>query len=137
MKIMEDTQTPPVAKQRYIKTLEDYKSRLSSDPYLRLIDFCKEQHTDYRQLIYWMSHHQLSVRRLQAEARSEILEKESETFIQFVSAPKPISSCPLTGVSITFPDGVNLTLQESSVESVISLLTVYRSRLGGASSCSD
>ena len=66
---MEDTQTPPVAKQQYIKTLEDYKSRLSSDPYLRLIDFCKEQHTDYRQLIYWMSHHQLSVRRLQAEAR--------------------------------------------------------------------
>ena len=43
----------------------------------------------------------------------------------------------LRGVSITFPDGVNLTLQESSVESVISLLTVYQSRRGGAEPCSD
>ena len=69
---MEDTPTPPVAKQRYIKTLEDYKTRLSSNPYLRLIDFCKEQHADYRKLIYWMSHHQLSV------VNSNILKRDGQ-----------------------------------------------------------
>ena len=64
-----------------------------------------------------------------------VLESEG-TFIQFVPSGKSTSG-NLRGVSITFPDGVNLTLQESSVENVISLLNIYSSRLGGAKPCSD
>lgn len=66
---MYDTQTPPAARQRFIKTLDGCRTRLSSDPDLRLTDFCKEQHTDYRKLIDWMSKHHVSVRSLKAEAR--------------------------------------------------------------------
>ena len=49
------------------------------------------------------------------------------------SKPRPSSS--LSNISITFPDGVNLSLQECSVESVADLLSIYRSRCkvaGGA-----
>ena len=51
-----------------------------------------------------------------------------DAFIQFVPSNRTASG-NLRGISITFPDGVNLSLQESSVESVISLLTIYRKRL--------
>lgn len=136
IKIMEKDSVPTLAKQRYIKTIEGYKERLKSNVDLRLTDYCKECNTDYRQLIYWMSHHHISVRRLQSEARGESsLSEASQTFIQFTPSRRPLS-CDLRGVSITFPDGVNLTLQESSVESVINLLTIYQSRRGGAEQCS-
>lgn len=54
-------------------------------------------------------------------------------------------ACPLWPSSVQlvemfpFPDGVNLTLQESGVEEVIALLDVYQIRHqaeGGARSCS-
>ena len=48
-----------------------------------------------------------------------------------------LSYCRLThtshdGISITFPDGVNLSLQECSAESVADLLAIYRNRCGAA-----
>ncbi len=51
---------------------------------------------------------------------------------------KTLSSyCRLThtsydGISITFPDEVNLSLQECSAESVADLLAIYRNRCGAA-----
>ena len=122
---------PVRAASRYAKVIEDYKVRLKDNPDLKLSEYCKETHTNYNGVVDWTKSHAVSIRELQREAHGE----SSGTFIQFAPSRYPASS-DLRGVSITFPDGVNLTLQESSVESVISLLTIYQSRQGGASSCS-
>ena len=122
---------PVRAASRYAKVIEDYKVRLKDNPDLKLSEYCKETHTNYNGVVDWTKSHAVSIRELQREAHVE----SSGTFIQFAPSRYPASS-DLRGVSITFPDGVNLTLQESSVESVISLLTIYQSRQGGASSCS-
>lgn len=122
---------PVRAASRYAKVIEDYKVRLKDNPDLKLSEYCKETHTNYNGVVDWTKSHAVSIRELRREAHGE----SSGTFIQFAPSRYPASS-DLRGVSITFPDGVNLTLQESSVESVISLLTIYQSRQGGASSCS-
>ena len=133
--------TPAQAASRYRKVIEDYKSKLRSNPDLKLSEYCKESHTNYSGVIDWTKRHGISILELRREARDGTLGSSASSeadgaFIQFMPSSRSTSG-NLRGISITFPDGVNLTLQESSVESVISLLTVYRSRLGGASSCSD
>ena len=117
--------------------LEEYKKRLKSDPGLQLKAVCVEMGVKYSRMIDWTYRQGIFVRKLQAEDRGEKpLAGISQAFIQF-SPSGHHSSFRLRGVSITYPDGVNLTLQESSVESIISLLTIYRSRRGGANPCSD
>ena len=133
--------TPELAATRYRRVIEGYKSRLRTNPDLKLSEYCKESHTNYRGVIDWTKRHGISILELRREARGETSGSTSApqsdgAFIQFMPSSRSTFG-NLRGISITFPDGVNLTLQESSVESVISLLTVYRSRLGGASSCSD
>ena len=118
-----------------------YKSRLKSNPDLKLSEYCKESHTNYRGVIDWTKRHGISILELRREARDGALgssasSKADGAFIQFMPSSRSTSG-NLRGISITFPDGVNLTLQESSVESVISLLSIYQSRQGGAASCSD
>ena len=54
------------------------------------------------------------------------------SFIQFAPSAPAAPSASMRGVSITFPDGVNLSLQECSAESVADLLAIYRSRCGAA-----
>ena len=132
---------PAQATSRYRKVIEGYKSRLMSNPDLNLSEYCKESHTNYRGVIDWTKRRGISILELRRKARGETLvrsanPKSDGNFIQFMPSSRA-TSCALRGVSITFPDGVNLTLQESSVESVISLLTVYQSRQGGARVCSD
>ena len=132
---------PGQAASRYRKIIEGYRSRLRTDPDLKLSEYCKESHTNYSGVIDWTKRHGISILGLRREARGEravrSASQESEgTFIQFTPSSRCVSG-DLRGISITFPDGVNLTLQESSVESVISLLSIYQSRQGGAASCSD
>lgn len=132
---------PAQAATRYRKAVDGYKSRLKDNPDLKLSEYCKEIHTNYRGVIDWMRRHGISVIKLRYELRKEtacsLLDIDSgNSFIQFVPSSRTTSG-NLQGISITFPDGVNLSLQESSVESVISLLTIYQSRQGGAGLCSD
>ena len=108
---------------------------------MKLSEYCKESHTNYRGVIDWTKRHGISILELRREARGETAGissalKSDGAFIQFMPSSRSTSG-NLRGISITFPDGVNLTLQESSVESVISLLCIYQSRQGGAASCSD
>ena len=132
---------PVQAASRYRSVIDVYKSKLRSNPDLKLSEYCKESHTNYRGVIDWTKRHGISILELRREARGERTgcspsPEYEESFIQFVP-PSRTTSGNLRGISITFPDGVNLTLQESSVESVISLLAVYQSRRGGSPSCSD
>lgn len=139
-KDMMEESLPVQAASRYAKVIENYKSRLKDNPDLKLSEYCKETHTNYNGAVKWTKRHGISLLELRREARGTSPGSSSDvdssgTFIQFAPPRRPASEC-LRGVSITFPDGVNLTLQESSVENVISLLTVYQLRRGGASSCS-
>lgn len=137
---MEESTTTQ-AKARYNKVISDYRLKLGENPDLKLREYCKETHTYYRGLMDWLERYGPDSRGMKSEAcvkdgdETTVLESEG-TFIQFVPSGKSTSG-NLRGVSITFPDGVNLTLQESSVENVISLLNIYSSRLGGAKPCSD
>ena len=132
---------PAQSASHYRKTIDDYKLRLKDNPDLKLSEYCKEVHTNYRRVLGWTRRHGISISALKRKASGGTAWGLSDTepgnaFIQFVPSSR-LTSASLLGISITFPDGVNLTLQESSVESVISLLTIYQSRHGGAKSCSD
>ena len=132
---------PAQASTRYRKTVDGYKSRLKDNPDLKLSEYCKEIHTNYRGVIDWMRRNGIRPLDLKREASGATVcgmanTGSGDAFIRFVPSNRTASG-NLRGVSITFPDGVNLTLQESSVESVISLLTIYQSRQGGAGLCSD
>ena len=132
---------PVQSASHYRKTIDDYKLRLKDNPDLKLSEYCKEVHTNYRRVLGWTRRHGISISALKSKASGGTAWGLSDTepgnaFIQFVPSSR-LTTASLLGISITFPDGVNLTLQESSVESVISLLTIYQSRHGGAKSCSD
>lgn len=133
------TQFTEAASERFRKAFAIYKRRLKDNPDLNLRVFCHEVHVDYAGMSSWCNHHGVGLLKLRREAQTGMLTGEPMTFIQVQpSCTTPSSgSLYLRGISITFPDGVNLTLQESSVESVISLLSIYQSRQGGAASCSD
>lgn len=135
---MIEEQEPAKASERYRRTIEGYKARLVTEPDLRLKSYCREVCCDYHSLGHWCSRHGVSV----ASIRSEVLSscssvktsqesKDPELFVQFRPALPSSVSCPIKGVSITFPDGINLTLQECHVEELISLLDIYQRRKGG------
>jgi len=125
-------------KTRYSVAVDGYKARLVKSPNFPLNVYCDEIGVSYRGMKSWMLARGLRVRVLQAEASgiktSESVLSSADSFIQIKPAPqtRPTGRWDLHGVSITFTDGVNLTLQECSTESVISLLSIYQNRkLGG------
>ena len=139
MKIMAEEQEYEKASERYRKTIEGYKSRLALEPDLRLKEYCKEVYCNYHSLGYWCSRRGISVASIRKEVLSQRLStsssqesKESGLFVQLRPAsPSSLVSNTLKGVSVTFSDGINLTLQECQVEELVTLLVVYQQRKGG------
>ena len=110
---------------------------MKDNPNLKLKAYCEEVGVDYRMMICWTSNHGMHVSSLKADnAKSSVANTSTDNpaFVQFVPRPgiQPTSSS-LRGVSIMFPDGVNLTLQECNTESVIGLLATYQQRKAMAS----
>ena len=102
--------------------------------------FCEQiglSSLDYKQVLYWSGDHGYSIKGIRYGDNSSSV-SEGPTFIQV--RPRMQSVFPVLGkVSINFPDGINLTLQEAGIEQVITLLDTYKSRHnveGGASLCS-
>ena len=105
--------TPELAATRYRRVIEGYKSRLRTNPNLKLSEYCKESHTNYRGVIDWTKRHGISILELRREARGETSGSTSApqsdgAFIQFMPSSRSTFG-NLRGISITFPDGVNLT----------------------------
>jgi len=135
---MIEEQEPAKACERYRRTIEGYKSRLVTEPDLRLKNYCKEVYCDYHSLGQWCSRNGISVATIRREVLSSCSSveasqesKDPELFVQFRPALPNSVSCPLRGVSITFHDCTNLTLQECHVEELVSLLDIYQRRKGG------
>ncbi len=113
---------------RYRRTWQGYEQAVRSGGSVTLSSYCKSFHVNYRGMTKWMSAMGLSARGLKREVRDGapvsgqgISEEASGLFVQFT--PSPAASCPgrLRGVAISFPDGVGLTLQESTVEEVMGM----------------
>lgn len=91
----------------------------------------------YNYVRWWANRHGIFIDEIQRGEKGTPNQNQP-TFIQVQPSRQSFSS-RLKAVSITFPDGVNLTLQESDVAEVIALLDSYRSRHqaeGGATPCS-
>jgi hypothetical protein len=100
---------------------------LKKDSYLSFKSYCRDNNIKYEKILDWAQRRGIFMRRLQAEARGEgVTNEDQPTFIQFRAPSHPNSvNSVLKGVSITFPNNTNLTLQECTAESLISLLSLY------------
>lgn len=85
-------------------------------------------------MIEWTSRHGYYVRSIKSEVAGASLSEVAgpcETFVQFrPRQTRPSEGCAFRsrGVSIAFPDGMSLRLEECSCEGVISLLETYERR---------
>ncbi|GAB6120043.1 hypothetical protein [Dysgonomonas termitidis] len=111
-----------------MRVLEGYKECLKTTPHLSFKSYCEDNNINYERLLDWAQRHGIFIRELQAEARCEdfVNGDNPQTFIQFRPQSHPVmAGSVLKGISITFPNNVNLTLQECTAESLISLLSLY------------
>ena len=93
---------------------------------------------EYKQVLYWSGDHGYSIKGIRYGENCSSAPSEIPAFIQVRPRQQSVSLM-LGKVSINFPDGINLTLQETGIEEVIALLDTYKSRHnaeGGTSSCS-
>ena len=96
----------------YTRTLSDYKSCLCSSPALTLRSYCRERHVNYHGMCLWLSRHGISIRELH-----------------------PSSPDMLYGVTITFPDGVTVSIKQGSPFSVNPFIDRYNSKIQEEESC--
>uniref|UniRef100_UPI00356307B5 IS66 family transposase n=1 Tax=Bacteroides finegoldii TaxID=338188 RepID=UPI00356307B5 len=96
----------------YTRTLSDYKSCLCSSPALTLRSYCRERHVNYHGMCLWLSRHGISIRELH-----------------------PSSPDMLYGVTITFPDGVTVSIKQGSSFSVSRFIDRYNSKIQEEESC--
>jgi len=109
--------------------IESYRAAASSNPGLSFKGFCDQSGIkNYKALLWWCNRQHISIQSIQREAgKNQSASMAAPTFIQFRPRPHGQPST-LKNISITFTDGVNLTLQESGVEDLVSLLTLYQTR---------
>ena len=84
---------PAQAASRYRKTIDDYKLRLKDNPDLKLSEYCKEVHTNYRRVLGWTRRHGISISALKSKASGGTAWGLSDTepgnaFIQFVPSSR-------------------------------------------------
>ncbi len=130
--------TTPEGKRQVI---DAYRRAVKSNPKLSLKSFCYEigLGDGYKHVLWWANGQGISIYGIQRGSdQGNKADLDCPTFIQVKPVQRTVSSS-LKAVSITFPDGINLSLQESGVEEVVALLDAYRSRHqaeGGAAPCS-
>lgn len=130
---------PEPAGTRYARVWADFSASVQRGEAKTLSSYCRITHTSYEGIRYWLRSRGLSVKSLRKpdsdqvnSSSATVAESKPVSFIQFAPSAAPVSSASFRGVSITFPDGVTLSLQEGSAEGVADLLAIYRSRCGAA-----
>ena len=124
---------------RYARVWADFTASVHRGEAKTLSSYCRETHTSYKGIKYWIRSRGLSVKSLKKLNPAQkglpvttVTETKAVSFIRFAPSAAPASSAAMRGISITFPDGVNLSLQEGSAESIADLLSIYRSRCQAA-----
>ena len=85
---------------------------------------------DSEKILWWCRDRQISVKKIQQSVTTSYADiAVSPSIVQVHPSSMPRRySASLSGISITFPDGVNLSLQEGNAEGIADLLAIYRSR---------
>ena len=128
------------ASELYTLAIEEYK-QISISCTLTLRDYCKERHICYNGIQCWMSRHSIKVvdlkpRPVLPEVSASAHEQSSCEGQQIypLSFTKEASEKPvfagnvfpaLKGVSITFPDGVIISIKEISQEDLNKFIQTY------------
>ena len=115
-----------------VSIIEAYKVAVSENAgRLSFKSFCDVNGIfDYEKILWWCRDRKISVKRIQQSqiaSYSDIPVSSSIVQVRPASIPRQYPST-LSGISITFPDGVNLSLQEGNAEGIADLLAIYRSR---------
>ena len=126
---------PESASIRYERVWADFVASVQRGEAKTLSSYCRTTHTCYEGIKYWIRSRGLSVKSLKKFGSSSVdlpiattSNAKPVSFIQLAPSAAPVPSAAMRGISITFPDGVNLSLQEGSAESIADLLAIYRSR---------
>jgi len=128
------------ASELYTLAIEEYK-QISISCTMTLRDYCKERHICYNGIQCWMSRHSIKVvdlkpRPVLPEVSASAHEQSSCEGQQIypLSFTKEASEKPvfagnvfpaLKGVSITFPDGVIISIKEISQEDLNKFIQTY------------
>lgn len=117
-----------------------FEEAVRENPYLTAKEFCIKDMGCVDQFMKWARRTKHNITRLRQQALDERkkakgLERRNSTddptpgnmFIKFVPK-KEAGLYPFKGISLTFPDGVNLSLQECTAEGLSSLLDIYNKR---------
>ena len=130
----QENDIPVRASELYLRTWQRYSQLLNDAPTHTLRSFCKSASVNYRGMLKWIRRQGLSVK-VQKKGRRKRKEEEVlplDKVYPFVQLVPSQSSAPqastLHQVSITFPDGVALTLQECTFEGVVTLIDTYARR---------
>lgn len=110
----------------YTRTLSDYKSCLCSSPALTLRSYCRERHVNYHGMCLWLSRHGISIRELRPSSSVTTAKEPASSFSRLLpvcSSPSS-SSDMLYGVTITFPDGVTVSIKQGALLASAVLSTV-------------
>lgn len=121
---------------RYQRTWRGFEAIFRRGGSATLSSYCESVHVNYNGMKHWIAANGLSVRHLKqchrnASSSPFVASEQEDTvnaFMQFVPASALAASEPLHGVHISFPDGVHLTLQECSPESIVTFLDTYERR---------
>lgn len=125
------------AVERYQLTLDQFKSIRQGGKEITLREFCKEKHVNYQPMTAWLSRKGIYVSSLHPIKKKNtikpVVKKEktpggmpNQTFvpIQPQILSKSISN-GLSGISITFPDGVCVTIKQASACALTDFINSY------------
>lgn len=139
------------ANPRFPLILEKYRAHLRSEGvvHLSLFVFCKQQHVNPNSVTQWMRRHGITTSTLECEllveqfgsdAENILAELESKRRPMEVSVSKRKSSIPVDNlmrcVSVTFPDGLQVNIRETTPSALLRFLDAYNLNLD-QSSCLD
>lgn len=126
------------------RILEEYRAYLRSDdtPGLSLFSFCKQRHVNPNSMTQWMRRHGITTSTLECEVLMEkfgsdkdqvlaALERRQKPVEVSLSKRKsPISEDKLMRcVSVTFPDGLQVTVRETTPAALLRFLDAYNQKM--------
>ncbi|NDV58443.1 hypothetical protein [Bacteroides sp. 519] len=118
------------ASELYQKTLDGYLSCLERFPSLTLLSYCREKHVNNTGMRLWMSRKGISLRSLKPVASCQ----QSVFAPLSTSEPNPASEF-LYGITITFSDGVTVSIKQGNAHSINSFINYYNLKTEEIKSC--
>lgn len=114
------------ARARYGKTLDSYRDALVTNPNYSLRLHCKMMRTNYYDMSRWMKFMKITVRQLQKAARLNTKYPHTPPMVMVQFRPNGGSRSDMfKGVTITWPDGKSIHVEECSVIELCTFLYTY------------